>query len=280
LQETAKGQSSSDGTITLQASLSLGAGSYLLAASVNDVSGNTAGTSLSFSVEFNVSLALDKLVDEIGNFPPKSFGIEIVDGAGQETLTGRSPENLLKVRVFENDSPATPAVGVRVDFEVTGGGGFIATGQSLRGYTDGSGFAFAKLVAGALPGTNTVKATIGADNAPPPVSFEVLGRSPTITDVYVPSLCNVMGGLLSEYQGSAIPRLFKYQVRDNQGRPMKGESVVPEVFLENSQTPTLAVGYFLPELGITDDNGLVTFAFVIGRNAPLGAFNMEFSPTA
>jgi len=70
---------------------------------------------------------------------------------------------------------------------------------------------------------------------------------------------------------------MKFQVKDHEGNPLQGEVIVGDVSEFEGGPPATTIGSFLPRRAVTDQNGIATFAFVIDRSAPAGAFRMRFS---
>lgn len=267
-------------TATLQPLLE----SNVLRISATDLAGNATSETLTFAAS-----------------PPPTaatvLAIEMIAGDGQSAVTSQCVQNDLVVRVFDVNS-GTPVAGVVVIFEEPSfrlgwpepsPNGSVVTG------TDGR--AYARWVLSPVPGVNTVEARIHPENpsrstsdnfaisSADRVSFSLHGHSPTLADVTVRGPNNICGFLTSEFPGSALSRLFKIQVKDHTGSPIKGAAVHPRISqFEDISPPEVNVGRFLPSQGVTGNDGCATFAFVISPDVlpssvenTEGGFTMEFS---
>jgi len=198
-------------------------------------------------------------------------------------MTGRAAQDPLKVRVFDQDNPSASVAGVNVRFEALSGGLFVNVPSANKSVTNSAGEASIRYVAGIFPGSNTVRASIPREEVndpsvptPSPVNFSIEAQSPTVSDASTVGLCNIMPGT-SEFPGSALPKLFQIRFRDNNGQPKSGEVIIAEAYEPNAVDATPFIGTFLPRVGVTDSNGIATFAFVISTAARTGPFTIKFS---
>lgn len=121
----------------------LGAAFIAGAAACYDSKGSTAGVAVKME-----SAGGDQQSAEIGDFLPNPLAVRVLDDADD------------------------PVEGVRVQWEVIAGGGFITQGSD----TDGDGIATATFRMGGVPGSNTARAFVNGLTGSP-VVFTASGTS-------------------------------------------------------------------------------------------------------
>ncbi len=211
--------------------------------------------------------------------PPKR--VSLSNGNGQSANVGTAvPQS---VEVLVSDDFNNPVPGVKVEFEVISGGGFIAqtsaagsgSPQSLSAEettTDSNGKASATWVLGSTPGTNEIRAKAffnGAQLSGSPVTFTAQGLISTATTMSLHSGNNQTGPA-----GLALSQPLAVQVTDAAGRPVSGVKIDFNV--------TLGGGSLSKEAPITNYEGIarteITLGRQVGTNA-VDAVNSQLSGT-
>lgn len=260
-----------DGSLSIQGTLTGRAGSNELRILATDNVGNATETVVPFSVGAPGDESLvNEAYDFTTGFRNKQLSLQVVSpSASVDVLSGRIASELLTVGVSNQTSPGGPAAGVPVDFEVISGSGYLMEDGGAHSITDGAGSASMRFVAGPRPGPVLVRASVRNHPEASPVQFQLSVKQPNFGILTVKSSCNF--GTFADRVGSAFPELLVARIVDHNGQPIKGAAIKPRSFIGTVED----IGHFLPEMGVSDDNGLVRFAFVIDQNAT--DFTMELS---
>jgi hypothetical protein len=147
--------------------------------------------------------------------------------------------------VIVRDAGGTPVAGVPVTFAVASGGGSVTGGDATTG-ADGAA-AVGKWTLGGSAGSNTLRATVGADNVSGnPVTFTATGTPGTAS----PDRSTVGAGppTIAASAGSVFSTITVV-VRDSRGNPLGGQPVTLSV---------TGSGVTLTPPGPTDGSGSTT----------------------
>ena len=177
-------------------------------------------------------------------------GLEIASGNGQEGAAGELLPDPIRVRAL--DRLGSPAADVAVHFEVSGGAGSVTTREVV---TDADG-------------TGSVGWRLG-ETAGVPQSLE--GRVQDVPELAVGFEATAVAGppavIVKEggdgqaaERGTALPDPLRASVRDRFGNPIESALVTWSVVTGGGAAD--------PSAGITDENGVVASAWVLGT--PLG----------
>jgi lysophospholipase L1-like esterase len=176
-------------------------------------------------------------VDLISNaqvqfIPLEPRTVVMLDGNNQTANIGTAVENPIRVRVVDINN--NPVAGIAVDFEVTGGGGFIITetapsGNSLGKVaaataTNDQGVASATWVLGGNVGANSGRATASFGGNPltgSPVNFSATGKTAVATRM------ELFGGFpqTDGEAGKSLPIPLQVKVTDAEGKAVAGTQV-------------------------------------------------------
>ncbi len=134
------------------------------------------------------------------------------------------------LQVLVTDEFDNPVPGITVEFDVTGGGGFIldesvasSGGSAVNKVTDASGIARASWVLGANPGSNLVEAKAvfdGTELNGSPIGFSATGATAVATTLSLFSGNEQAGGA-----GAPLPEPLQVKVTDASGLPVAGVTV-------------------------------------------------------
>jgi bacillopeptidase F (M6 metalloprotease family) len=140
--------------------------------------------------------------------------IQKLSGDGQTGRTGLALAAPFVVTVL--DAQSRPRSGITVDFLVAGGGGSLSVAS---GISDANGLASTVLTLGAVPGLNTVTATVNgtAQSVTFTATGFAVGQAMTLT--------KVSGDGQYGVTGSALPNPLAVRVTDIQGSPVSGTGV-------------------------------------------------------
>lgn len=202
--------------------------------------------------------------------PPEE--VELQGGNNQTSNVGTAVPNPIEILVTDDFN--NPVQGITVEFEVTGGGGYIAeTSAPVQGSatlaqaeettTNSDGIAGATWVLGPTPGENTAvaRATFNGIIVDAPVVF-------TATGIQATASLMTMGGGNNQQNvpaGTTTPEPISVKITDSGGKPVSGVTVNFSV--------EVGGGSVVTQNAVSDPQGLASTAVNLGATVGLNVFN-------